>query len=329
MSEETQKERNPISSGTEKGGLTPGGLPLPVRHFFGWAAAVTIVLSLPLWGLARYSFSEDLFSHLFLIPVISGYLIYVRRAEFVPCFSRSVGATTALLGTALLLLGLWLKLARSTPALPPNDVLAPLAAAYLSLLAGGACWFLGWHYLRQMVFPVAFLVFFIPLPTVVVDGLEWFFQHASAHAAHAFFWITGTPFSRFGLVFQLPGIPIQVAKECSGVRSTLVLFITSVLAAHWFLRTTWRRTVLVLLVVPLGILRNGFRILVLGLLCVHIDPDMIHSWIHHQGGPVFFVLSLIPFLAVVVWLRKTEQRLASPAERGAAAPPRQVTGDGK
>lgn len=321
MSEGNQPERKPGSAGTDKGDQTIGGLPLPVRRFFGWAAAVTILLSLPLWGLARYSFSEDLFSHLFLIPVISGYLIYVRRAEFVPCFSRSVGASAALLGAALLSLGLWVKLGRSSPALPPNDVLAPLAAGYLSLLASGACWLLGWRYLRQMLFPVAFLLFFIPLPTVVVDGLEWFFQHASAHAAHAFFWITGTPFSRFDLVFQLPGIPIQVAKECSGVRSTLVLFITSVLAAHWFLRTTWRRAALVLFVVPLGILRNGFRILVLGLLCVHIDPDMIHSWIHHQGGPVFFVLSLIPFLAVVLWLRKTEQRPANTAKGQAAAPP--------
>jgi exosortase C (VPDSG-CTERM-specific) len=304
MSQEMQTDRrNGAQGGGPLAGLTP-----PVRRFFWWAAAVTLGLSLPLWTLAKYTLAEDLFSHLFLIPVISGYLIYSRRAELKPAFECSKVASGGFLVAGGLLGWLYFRLSQTVPGLPPNDVLAPFAGAYLCLLASGAFWMLGWSYLRQMTFPLAFLVFFLPLPTVLVDGLEAFFQHTSADAAHAFFVMTGTPFSRFDLVFQLPGIPIQVAKECSGVRSSFVLFITSVLAAHWFLKTSWRRAALVLLVIPLGILRNGFRILVIGLLCVHVDPDMIHSWIHRKGGPVFFVLSLIPFFAVMLWLRKSERR---------------------
>ena len=75
---------------------------------------------------------------------------------------------------------------------------------------------------------------------------------------------------RDGTVFALPGIVIQVAQECSGIHSSWVLFITSVLASHLFLRTRWRRFVLVAFAIPLAVLRNGFRILVIGLLCVHV-----------------------------------------------------------
>jgi exosortase/archaeosortase family protein len=59
-------------------------------------------------------------------------------------------------------------------------------------------------------------------------------------------------------------------------------------------------------------LRNGFRILVIALLCVNIGPQMIHSVIHRRGGPVFFVLSLIPFLLVLWWLRKGDVRARQP-----------------
>ena len=80
-----------------------------------------------------------------------------------------------------------------------------------------------------------------------------------------------------------------------------MLFITSLLASHLFLESPWRRIVLVAFVIPLGIVRNGFRILVIGLLCVHVGPQMIDSVIHRRGGPLFFVLSLVPlFLLVVV-----------------------------
>jgi hypothetical protein len=51
---------------------------------------------------------------------------------------------------------------------------------------------------------------------------------------------------------------------------------------------------LVAFVMPLAIVRKGFRILVIGLLCVHIGPHMKDSFIHHRGGPIFFALSLIP-----------------------------------
>ena len=140
-------------------------------------------------------------------------------------------------------------------------------------------------------------------------------KEASAEVANWLFLISGTPALRTGTFFQLPGISIIVAKECSGIRSSLVLAITSLLAANMFLRTTWRRALLVIAVIPLGLLRNGFRILVISLLCVHIGPEMMNSVIHRRGGPFFFAASLIPLFVLLWWLRRrdvaAQQRRAS------------------
>jgi exosortase C (VPDSG-CTERM-specific) len=170
---------------------------------------------------------------------------------------------------------------------------------------------LGGRLLRAHLFAVVFLIFLVPLPTAWENAIEIFFQYTSAEAAALLFAVTGSSVFRDGLVFQLPGITIQVAQECSGIRSSLVLFITSLVAGHMFLQSPWRRAALTLVVIPLAIVRNGFRIYTIGWLCVHVSPTMIDSAIHRHGGPLFFALSLIPFFLLLLWLRWSERRLRS------------------
>jgi exosortase C (VPDSG-CTERM-specific) len=185
-----------------------------------------------------------------------------------------------------------------------NDYMTLIALSFVCFAIAGAFLFLGGKWAYSAMFPLFFLAFMIPLPEAAVDFLENASKEASAEVANWLFLISGTPVLRAGAVFQLPGITIEVAKECSGIRSSLVLVITSLLAANMFLHTTWRRALLVCAVIPLGLLRNGLRILVISLLCVHIGPEMIHSVIHRRGGPVFFVASLVPLFVVLWWLRR-------------------------
>ena len=162
--------------------------------------------------------------------------------------------------------------------------------------------------MKAAAFPFGFLLFMTPLPAPVVEWLENASQLASADCASFFLHLTGIPVLRDGTIFQLPGIVIEVAQECSGIRSSWVLFIASVLASYLFLRRTPHRLILVLAAIPLGVLRNGFRITVIGLLCVYFGPQMIHHPIHRRGGPIFFVLSLIPLITILWLLRRNEDR---------------------
>ena len=165
-------------------------------------------------------------------------------------------------------------------------------------------------------FPFAFLIFIVPMPDAMADTLETASQLASTEAASLFFDITGTPVLREGTIWQLPNIVIQVGQEFSGIRSSWVLVLTSLLAANLFLKSTWRRAILVCFVIPLAIVRNGFRVFVIGMLCVQIGPAMIHSVIHRRGGPLFFTLSLIPLFLLLWWLRRSEATGSQRSEDG-------------
>jgi exosortase C (VPDSG-CTERM-specific) len=149
----------------------------------------------------------------------------------------------------------------------------------------------------------------VPFPTPVHIAIETFLQHGSAAVAYAFFQVSGMPVFMDNLYFQLPGFDMQVAPECSGIHSSLALLITSLAAGQLFLRSPWRRAALAAFVIPLALIRNGFRVFTIGQLCVRISPDMIESWIHRQGGPVFFALSLIPFSFVLYYLYRSERVL--------------------
>ncbi len=257
----------------------------------------------PLCSLVQYAAEASLHSHILLVPFISGYLIYLQRSTLPKDFRSSpvCGALTFAIGIAAFGLALRLR-----PELSPGDFLSFVAFSFPTLLIAGGFFFLGRGWMQVACFPIAFLYFMVPLPDAAVHWMETALKLASAEAASLFFGISGTPVLRDGLVFQLSNITLEVAQECSGIRSSWVLFIISLLASHLLLKSPWRRVVLLAVVIPLAILRNGFRILVIGLLCVHFGPQMIDHAIHRNGGPLFFMLSLPPLFLLLYWLRKGE-----------------------
>jgi exosortase/archaeosortase family protein len=105
----------------------------------------------------------------------------------------------------------------------------------------------------------------------------------------------------------LLGMSIQVAKECSGICSSLGLFITGILAGHLFLRTGWKKFVLVLCVFPITVLKNGIRIVTLSSLAIYVDEKFItQSFLHKSGGFIFYIPALFLLGLILWWLRKSE-----------------------
>src|SRR5437868_11136455 len=283
-------------------------------RFSGAACFVIVLLAAfgqPLLGLANYAAHSSLHSYVLLIPFVSGYLLYLRRDQLPKERVADLPSGIVLLacGLGVFLFTHWLAFAGRVPA--DNYYFVLLTTSFLCCLVAGGFFFFGRAWMRAAAFPLAYLIFMVPMPDAMADALETASKYASAEVANVLFHLSGTPILRAGLVFQLPNITIEVAQECSGIRSSWVLLMSSILAANLFLKTSWRRIVLLAFIIPLGILRNGFRILVIGLLCVNVGPQMIHSPIHTRGGPVFFVLSLIPLLLLLWWLRKGEIRARS------------------
>lgn len=282
-----------------------------LRDFSIFVGALLLAFLWPLIQWARFGIKTDTYSYILLIPAISAYLVWLKRGEIPLRVKYNIRLSVGLFGLgALVLLGYWIaRWLGWDPVL--DDRVSLTMFAFILLFLGGFVFFLGTRILQALQFPVLFLFFMVPFPTIVNEWIEIFYQHTSAEASYVLLKLSGTPVFRHGLLFQLPGIVMEVARECSGIRSSLVLLISSLLAGHLLLESTWRKVALTLFVIPLGIFRNAIRILTIGLLCVHISPDMINSVIHRRGGPVFFVLSLIPFFILLVILKRTEKRTDS------------------
>lgn len=291
------------------------------RRVLGYAVFVgvlSLVFLFPLIGLVRHALKEELHSHILLIPLVSLYLAGIQ-ADSLPRkrWSSPLGAVLFALAAVAVYFGP--RLAGIGGGWSHNDQLAQSTACYVLLLVAGGFSILGMPWMRLLAFSFAFLIFMVPLPDLLIEGLEALLMRLSADLAGVLFYLTGTPIHRAGQVIELPGMVLEVARECSGIRSTLVLFITSLLASYLFLESSLHRGLLVAMVIPLGILRNALRVLVIGLLCDHYGPEMIDSWIHHRGGPLFFAASLVPLFLVAALCRRRELKRAHPENESDSA----------
>jgi exosortase C (VPDSG-CTERM-specific) len=287
--------------------LTPSssGPPPQIRNFALAAGLLTFAFAVPLGRLCQFALSDELFSYIPLMPAVAAYLVWTEKSQL-PRQSRPArGAALAfLLGCVVATAGYWL-LAHSGKVPQQNSLVLAVLGWLLGLAAAGCAW-LGGAMMRRLAFPLALLLFMIPFPTAVRAAVEGALQQGSATVADGMFTVAGMPFWRQGTFFHLPVITLDVAPECSGIHSTWILFITSLVAGRMILQRGWSRMWLCLAVIPLALLRNGFRVFVLGELCVQISPRMIDSPIHHHGGPLFFILSLGPFFLLLYFLRKRE-----------------------
>ena len=259
-----------------------------------------------------YSFVKTLYSsenshhysHIPLIPLITIYLFFIRRKAIFSTvyFSLRAGIPVLLVGIFLLGCGLiW------GPYLDSNNYASIIALSLFVFINGAFILLYGFMAYKAAMFPLLFLIFTVPIPTAIMDFLISFLQSGSAEFTNLLFLVSGIPFLREGVVFHLPHISVEVAPECSGIRSALAIFILAVLAGNMFLKTCWKRIVLAVCAVLIAMFKNGIRILTLSLLANYVDPRVLESSLHREGGIPFFAVALVLLAPVLFLLRKTEK----------------------
>jgi exosortase len=281
--------------------------------FGGYCLAVAAAQWHVLRALYDYSRSDETASHLVLIPVVTAGLIWLDRNPIFAAPRTAWREGVAVIGAGVVLLIAALLLPSSASA---QASLITAVAAVAVLWAGGFLLLFGPQASRAALFPLVFLVFMVPIPQPVLDATVEFLKNGSTEATAALFTLTGTTYYREAYVFVLPTVNIEVVDACSGIRSTIALALTGLLAGHMYLRTGWAKVLLLLFIVPLSILKNAVRIVTLTLLAVHVDPGYLDGQLHHDGGMVFFGLSLLvmaPFLALLRRLERPPVSNAAPA----------------
>jgi exosortase len=276
-----------------------------VAYFAGYCVLVALLHARVVAALYEYSRQNATASHVILIPLVTLVLVYQRKEEVFARLGRDWAGGVVFLacGAGLSLVGLTLS-----GAAHPEDQLAPWVAAIVAYCIGGFLIVFGRAAARVALFPLFFLVFTIPLPSAVVDGLTRVLKIGSTEVVSALFTVSGTPFVREGFVFTLPTVAIEVADACSGIRSTIALGLTGLLAGYQFLTRGWTRLALCLAIIPATVIKNGIRIVALTLLSVHVDPGYLTGELHREGGIAFFLLALGLLAPVLAALRAAEGR---------------------
>jgi exosortase len=258
----------------------------------------------PLSMLIRFSFQEEQYSHIILVPVVSAFLLARERRNI---FARvetcwGVGSPLLVAGGVLAWLG-----HRTFSPLGQNDQLSIAISSLVTLWIGAFVLCYGLRALRAGLFPMLFLLLMVPVPEVVLNRVIFWLQTGSAEVSYALFQLVGVPVFRTDFVFLLPGLSIEISKECSGIRSGIVLLMTSLLAGHLFLRTAWRKAALTLVTLPLLIVKNAIRIVTLTLLSIYVDPSFLMGRLHRDGGILFFLLALVFLTPALRLLQRQEQ----------------------
>jgi exosortase len=285
------------------------GLARRTMFFGAYTFAVCAVFVVPIRALVRLAISNPTASHIVLVPFISIALIVMKR-ERVFASVRSAwrpGVATAIIALLVMLAG---------GQAPNTDVSLQVRVAGLvgMWLAGFlACY--GSTAFRSALFPLLFLLFTVPMPTAVLDMATQFLKVGSTELVALLFTATGTTFHREGFTFLLPRFSIEVADQCSGIRSSLALMLTTLVAGYLFLDTIPKRTVLLLAIVPVVIVKNAVRIVTVTLLATYVNPGFLTGRLHHDGGVVFFLMGL-GLLAPVLALLSRGARRPSPGGTG-------------
>ena len=229
----------------------PASISLARRHvlFFLFSAILLGITSGSIRALITYA--SDLenknASQIFLIPFVTAALLFSNRKNI---FAGARYAAVA--GTLTILAGIGLLATAAAWGLKvEGDRLAVSISAIIVIWLGGYLFFYGPAAFKSALFPLWFLVFSIPMPSFILDPSVEFLRRGSAEIAYVLLKLSGTPIFREGFVFALPKMTIEVAPECSGIRSCIGMLILSIIGGYYLLDSQWNRGALGLVGVPI------------------------------------------------------------------------------
>lgn len=289
--------------------------------FVLFLAASVVVFWLPLKNLVSFSFSRDYASHIILIIPVSAYLIYLKRCEIFSAVSTRVipGSILFLIGTIL-----WWLAEESAVSSVRENQLSVVALAIVVIWISGFIFCYGTRAFAVARFPLLFLLLMVPIPEFAIEKITFFLQAGSAGVAYGLLRLFSVPVLKQGFILRLPNLDIEVAKQCSGIRSSMALLISVLMLGQFVLRSGWRKALLVLSIVPILIFKNGVRIVAVSLLSIYVNRAFLHGWLHTSGGIVFYFLGLVILIPIVIALRKSESENSARFFQPAAVAPGSV-----
>ncbi len=235
-------------------------------------------------NLASTVWATDEQGHGPIILVISFWLMWRRRDAYLALGSQPATAT----GTVLMVLGLLAYLLGRTQQLDTIEI-----ASQILVLAGALLLLKGWPALRLMAFPLFFMIFMVPLPSVLVQIVTVPLKMAVSYVAEVLLYNMGYPIARTGVILAVGPYQLLVADACAGLNSMFTLEALGLLYMNLMNYTNIARNVtLAILVIPIAFVANIIRVMILVLVTYHFGDEAGQGFVHGFAGMVLFMVAL-------------------------------------
>jgi exosortase len=272
-----------------------------------------VLFHYPIWT----DYAYDKYCYPVVVPFLSLAVVFLERRNIFPSARYGLRA-----GMPLLLAGVFLRFiaAQVSGQIGAGNYLSIELLGLVAFWIGGFILCYGMSAFRAGAFPLLLLLLTVPIPDFLLDKLIVAVQHGSTEVCSLIFGLFRVPVLRDGLTFTLPEISIRVEKECSGIHSTMAIVLVSLIVAHLFLASKWKKVLLVSLSIPIVCVTNGLRIAILTLLAEYVDRSFLFGSLHHQGGVIFFALAFLLVYVTMLFLSPKTPGISSTAASSAPKP---------
>jgi exosortase len=268
----------------------------------GLVIVLTILLGAIYWRivppLVVQWWDDPNYSHGFLIPLFSLYVVWQQRATLrtLPRWGSLLGIPLVLSGIAILIVG----------DLGAENFL--MRISLLVIIAGLILFHLGTKILRAIMFPLVVLLFMIPLPGVIFYAVTFPLQRLAAEQAAWMLELLGIPVLLDGNIIHLAQLSLGVTEACSGIRSLISLFAGAVAWAYLLLPGGWPMAIFIAATVPITILANAVRVVLTGLIGQQFGVQYATGFFHEFAGWAIYVFAFLCLLVLHSLIRSLSRR---------------------
>jgi len=244
---------------------------------FGYAYYPVLKSLFNLWS------TSDDYSHGFFIIPISIYIIWTKKEKLaqIPAVSSNWGGGLVVISLLMYLLA---KFA---------GIQSLATFSIVPLLCSMVIYLFGIKMFVECLFPLAFLLFMLPIPSQfyssLTNPLQLLVTNVTVWAAT----LCNIPVFQEGNVIHLPDRTLQVVEACSGLRSLITLLTLAAIFGYFSLKSNFLRIILFLTGVPAAIVVNIFRVFIMVIAFYYFDFDLTTGSIHTAFGMVIFVLAML------------------------------------
>jgi len=266
-----------------------------------------LIIALPFLALYSHTFmtliddwsNDDNYSHGFLIPFITGYMIWQRKNEL-----TELDFKPSNMGLGVIFLGVLMHIMGNVGA-----ELFVMRISIIVTLGGLILYTCGIRVSREIAIPIVYLIFMVPLPSILWNQIAFPLQLFAAKLTTQVIQLFGMPILREGNILHLSNTTLEVVDACSGLRSLNSLMALGGAFAYISLIYRWTQWTLFLSAVPIAIAVNIIRLTITALMARYIGPEAAHGFLHDMSGLLVFAVAFILLYLVYLVLHRIEWRI--------------------